>query len=476
MKPMTPYEMVLSNFKLPFNLYKYQVETVNALAPLPRSGHYLAVGVGKTATSTVCALYKKEVGEIDQVIVLMPPILLTSWYRWLKSIDGVTALIYRGTVKQRKKMDLKTPQFILMSYQIFKGDFERINAELPADRTALICDEATAIKNIESATYKHVRDYGEHLMLLTGTPLAKVVDGYAYVKLLAPSVYRNYNQFVGIHVTRHDFFDRPVEFANLDILAKNMRVNAVRILKEDVLTQLPAIRYQPLYYDLDPKHLQLYHQLAEEQILELESGGKIDMTSASALWHGLQQIVMNYGYFADDPELRAEGYTLIDQTMDELDEREEGVGGETVPGKLIIFTNYRLTSAGVLDYVKTKYGGVAVYGAISAKQQQDNIDRFMTDPDCRVLVAQVQSAGYGLNLQDCCADVLFLEAPLNPIHFEQAVGRVYRNGQKKKVHIRVAVATGTIQVHLHKLLLAKDELVNKVVRNFQDLRKALYGE
>ena len=466
MKPMTPYEAVLTKFELPFSLYRYQGETVNLLAPRMKTGHYLAVGVGKTATSTVCALYKNTVGETDQTIVLMPPILLQSWLRWLESIKGVTAAVYKGVPKKRKKIDITKPKFLLMSYGVFKKDFARISAEMPSDRTTLICDEATAIKCIESETYKLVRDYSMdgHLMLLTGTPLAKIVDGYAYVKLLAPSVYRNYNQFCSIHVEKTDFYDRPTHFCNLDILERNMRVNSVRILKEDVLTQLPPIRYQPLHYDLDEEHLRLYHRLAEEQVLELEnSGGKIDMTQASALWHGLQQLCMNWGYFADDPSLVAQGFDLIDQTMDEL-------AGQ----KLIVFTNYKLTSTAVSAYTK-KYGSVAVYGLVNANQQQRNIDKFMNDPNCKLLVAQVQSAGYGLNLQDCCADILFLEAPLNPIHFEQAVGRVYRNGQKLKVTIRVGIAVGTIQVHLHKRLLEKDSLVNKVVRSFKDLRDALYG-
>jgi DNA repair and recombination RAD54-like protein len=173
---------------------------------------------------------------------------------------------------------------------------------------------------------------------------------------------------------------------------------------------------------------------------------------------------MNFDYFADDPTALSTGYELIDQVMEDM-------AGQ----KLIIFTNYRLTSAGVTKHL-TKYGAVAVYGAISAAAQQRNVDRFMNDPTCQVLVAQVQSAGYGLNLQDTCADVMFMEAPLNPIHFEQAVGRVYRNGQKRKVRVRVAVADGTIQVRLHNMLLKNDELVNRVVRSYQDIRKALYGE
>lgn len=471
---MTPYELVASRYGLPFTLYGYQVQTVDALATRQKTGHYLAVGVGKTATSTVSALYKKEVGEIDRVIVLMPPILLMAWYRWLKSIRGVTAMIYAGSPKKRAAMTFET-DFVLMSYDIFKRDYDRICMAFDHERTCVIADEATAIKNYESKNYQRVRDFSMtgHLMLLTGTPLAKILDGYAYVKLLAPSIYRSYTQYEGIHVDTYDFFGTPQTYKNLDMLNKNMRVNSVRILKEDVLTELPDITYTPLHYELDPKHMKLYEKLVEEKLLEFEDGTKFDATQVTRLWHALQQLCCGYEHFGDDPNVRSECYNLIDQVMDELDDRDESMGNAG-GGKLIIFTNYKITSRGVTEFTQ-KYGSVAVFGDISAAQQQRNVDRFMTDPTCRVLVAQVQSAGYGLNLQDCCSDVLFLECPLIPTQFEQAVGRVYRNGQKRKVHIRVGLAEGTIQLRLLTLLMKKDELVNKVVRSHKDIRDALYG-
>jgi SNF2 family DNA or RNA helicase len=387
------------------------------------------------------------------------------------SIKGVSAMIYAGTPKQREKMKFDK-DFTLMSYDIFKRDYDRIVTSFDHQRTCTIADEATAIKNVESKNYQKVRDFSEigHLMLLTGTPLAKILDGYAYVKQLAPSIYRSFQQFKNIHVDEEDFFGTPIKFKNLDLLNRNMRVNSVRILKEDVLKELPDITYTPLHYDLDPKHLALYNQLAEEQLLEYEDGTKLDATEATRLWHALQQVVMNYDHFSQNPANISAGFDVIDQVMDELGAEMEGEAGK----KLIIFTNYKLTSRHVTEHTK-KYGSVAVYGEISAGQQQKNIDRFMTDPTCRVLVAQVQSAGYGLNLQDCCSDVLFMESPLIPTQFEQAVGRVYRNGQKRKVHIRVGIAQHTIQLRLLNILMKKDHLVNQVVRNYKDIRDALFG-
>lgn len=462
---MNPVDLVLSRYGLPFEFYPYQAGTINELAPLPKSGHYLAVGVGKTATSTACCLYKKAVGDIDKAIVLMPPILLDMWNRWLTSIKGTTSMVYRGAPSQRKKLKFDK-DFTLMSYQIFKQDMDRILKEFNPERTALVCDEATAIKNYSSQNYKMVRDFSMdgHLMLLTGTPMANPADGYAYVKLLAPEVYRNFNHFRNVHVEEEDFFGKPKSWSNLDLLEKHMKINAVRILKEDVLDQLPEITYTPIHYSLHDKHLALYKQLVEEQLIELGDGSKIDATEATALWHKCQQLVCNYGFFSDDDSVRSAGFDLIDQTMDELGDQ-----------KLIVFTNYRMTSESVYAYCREKWGATLIYGGTKPNDRQKHIDRFMDDRKCQIMVAQMQSAGYGLNPQEVCADVLFMEEPLTPILFEQAVGRVYRNGQKRKVNARVGVALGTIQEHLLSELMRKDALVNTIVRNYQDIRKALYG-
>src|SRR5690606_29473404 len=130
-----------------------------------------------------------------------------------------------------------------------------------------------------------------------------------------------------------DFFGKVTRWQNLDLLKENMKVNSARVLKEEVLHELPAITYTPLYYQLDPAHQKLYTRLADEQLLELEAGGKIDATQESALYHALQQIVVNLDHFSGNPGARSAAFDIIDQVIEELDGR-----------KLVLFANYRLTN------------------------------------------------------------------------------------------------------------------------------------
>jgi SNF2 family DNA or RNA helicase len=58
----------------------------------------------------------------------------------------------------------------------------------------------------------------------------------------------------------------------------------------------------------------------------------------------------------------------------------------------------------------------------------------------------------------------------------QALSRVYRQGQRFNVNVRIGLAEGTIQHRLHQRLLDNDQLANTVQGGFQDLRDAIYGK
>jgi superfamily II DNA or RNA helicase len=450
----------------------YQLDAVNQLGPLDRVGIYAEVGTGKTFMATVIALIKKR-QKRNLSIVLMPPILIKQWKRWLDSLNnGVTSIMYKGTPKQRAKMDLNV-DFALMSIQVFKKDYARLIEQYEHLNVTLIVDEAACIKNPGSQNYRCVRDFsqGRDLVLMDGTPLSTPADAYAYIKLVSPQVYRNQSHFNALHVAERDFFDNVTKWCNLDFLAENMMLNSVRILKEEALPYLKKPQYTPMHYDLSDEHYALYKKLMDQQLLLLPNGGKIDATTAGKLRACAQQIVCNPGHFSGDPNMRSAAHELLDTVLDELaaDNIEKGK-------KLIVFAYFKMTNRGLVQYLEKTYGAVACYSEVSQAQQIRNLERFKTDPTCRVLILQPGSAGRGVDgLQDVCSDALFLETP-SATQFKQGVGRLDRDGQKVSPNIRIAIADGTIQPRLFRGLLAKDELVNMVQGGWEDLRESIYGK
>ena len=445
--------------------FKYCFMVPSTFLILRRNGRIFATGnTGKTFTSIASCLYKLSTGEARQVICLMPPVLITNWSRTLAKIKGVTHTAYRGSPATRAKLDLST-QFILMSYQIFKKDWARLHDTFVNFTVVILCDEATAIKNIGSDTHKKVRDFavGNHLMLLTGTPLSSPMDAYAYVKLISPGVYRNQLQFERVHVAKYDFFNKPKEWTNIELLRENLALNSVRVLKEDVLKDLPPITYTELVYDLNPPHKKLYDEIVNNQLKVLEDGRKLDLTNVSALFNATQQLPLNSLHFSGG-EIAPTALELLDEVMTELGDK-----------KLAIFTRYRMSNMLLIDHC-SKYNSVAIWGGATPKQKQEAIDTFVNNPDCRVILLQHTSGGAGIDtLQQVCSDVLFLELPYTAADFTQNVARIHRSGQLGNVNVRIALADKTVQLYIWDMVQEKESLVNLCVRGPTDLRKALTG-
>lgn len=307
-----------------------------------------------------------------------------------------------------------------------------------------------------------------NLQLLTGTPVNKPTDAYSYIKLLTPEVYRSVAHFENEHVEERDFFQKPIKFKDLDVLKRNLELRSISRTKEE----LHGYNLKPLFpdchYDLAPEHMSLYVKLVEEQLLIFDDGTKIDATSVARLRHALQQVVVNFDHFSNNTENKSNAYALIDQTVEET---RCALPSES---KLIIWTKYKRTSRAVTDYCNAlKIKTVAAY---SEADSEKSIRNFMVDDSVRILVAQYQSAGSGLNPQHVCSQALFLELDTVPMYIRQALGRLDRVGQTKIPIMRLAVARGTVQESLHRDLLRNDDLVQVVEPSKKSIRSMLLGE
>ena len=451
----------------PFILKDWQVEDIETLVQWDRVGVFLPVGAGKTVIATLVAL---AYGDKRRIVVL-PPVLIRQWVRWINSIPGTGwAVAYKGTRKQRAAIQLEDYSWWVMSYGIFKNDFHKLLKLTEDVSVTVIVDEAHYVKNVESWAHKRVSrmSVGKRLILMTGTELNSPMDSYAYIALKTPGVYRSLGAFERLHIDHKDEFTGEITWQELDMMNSNLYRQSVRRTKDDVHGHLPEAKYSPLVYDLEPEHLALYNKLAEEQLLELEDGGKIDATTANALYIKLQQIIVDYAGFTGDPTKRPAILDLIDTVIDEIDLGQPGAS------KFIIWTWFKPTTRLIRDYMEAKFPGkVAV--AFSESDSTKETTRFMEDPECIVLVAQPGSAGAGLNPQYVCWESLFVEVPTRSIPFRQAAGRIDREGQRYNANIRIAMAAGTIQEGLFQNLLTNDEIVQKVQKDPKHLRRLVYG-
>jgi hypothetical protein len=80
-----------------------------------------------------------------------------------------------------------------------------------------------------------------------------------------------------------------------------------------------------------------------------------------------------------------------------------------------------------------------------------------------VLVAQIQAAGVGLNMQ-AASVVVICEPQIKPTIEHQAVARAHRMGQVRPVRVYRLLATGGVDERLVKLLETKTRLFDAYAR------------
>lgn len=462
----TPVSTVLEQIKLPFEkLHKFQEEDINELAVWESSGLYWDLGLGKTIASAIIGCYKIIEGSFDTVYVLCPEVLISQWVLTLEEM-GVSVSAYRATPAKRKKIN-RDVDFLVMSYQIFQIDYDVLkdaNAYFIVDEATLLCNTQNLIykmlmggevkktkkipgKLIPEEITRTFKKINRGSCLLTATPINKPTDAYGLITITSPNIYRNYSQFLRVHVERYDYFDNPEVYVNLDMLSDNLLLGASRRLASDYL-DLPPIIFKTVKYDLAPAHLKLYEKLMDERMIEEDGRILIDALNASALYNWAQKLIFNpeEGGYLKDPV----GLEILDGLVDSVD-------------KFIMFGNYRMTNGKLMERYKTG----ASYGAISSKKKREFIEAFKNG-ELKGLEAHPKSGGFGLDLP-MCQQVFFPELPITPRDFSQCCGRVYRQGQKETVVVTTLVARGTIQETLFSRIQDKDTLMKEVVNTSRSL-------
>ena len=380
MSKLTIEELSVYKDSLPFKLHDWQWDDILAAQAFDRAALFLPVGSGKTVIATLTALGWND----PHVVVLLPPILITQWVKWLNSIpNSGGALAYKGTPKQRHDLPVENYKWLVMSMDIFKIDFELLNSYFMNKVVTTIVDEAQALKNSSSKNFKLVQKFSivGKLLMATGTELNNPGDAYGYIKLKTPAAYRSAAHFHNLHVAEVDFFNKPTKWQDLELIAHNLYLQSAKRTKEEVHAHLPKATYMPIEYDLAPAHLKLYNKLVDEMLLELPTGAKIDATTASALYNKSQQIICNWNDFAGTTDQVPAAFDIIDQVLDETDHGKPGAS------KLIIWTWFVKTTEAALAHCNKRFPGAAV-AAYSKADSQKSVARFLEDPTCTILVAQ----------------------------------------------------------------------------------------
>ncbi|XP_067621811.1 DNA repair and recombination protein RAD54-like [Eurosta solidaginis] len=134
--------------------------------------------------------------------------------------------------------------------------------------------------------------------------------------------------------------------------------------------------------------------------------------------------------------------------------------------KVVLISNYTQTLELFEKLArKRRYTYVRLDGSMTIKKRSKVVDKF-NDPesDCFLFMLSSKAGGCGLNLIG--ANRLFMFDPdWNPANDEQAMARVWRDGQKKPCYIYRLVATGSIEEKILQRQTHKKSLSSTIIDN-----------
>jgi SNF2 family DNA or RNA helicase len=259
----------------------------------------------------------------------------------------------------------------------------------------------------------------KEVLLLSGTPIDMFHKIYAQLKVINPQDemfqrYKSYSQFVNAYFELDEYFKprgllRP-EFGQE--LKRWFEKYAYIVKREDVV-ELPPL--QEITVELQPVEL-------EYELSNYELANFIKEYHASALTKEKIEYVLDF--LSENPNTIVFAY-------------------------FIDFVNK----------VKEKLGNKAYYitGQIPADYRMQVIAR-QDKP-----VISTYAMGEGANLQRGYKNIIFASLPLRYIDMEQAIGRVYRTGQDKKVAVYYLIQNGIDKAVL-RILKGKRNVVEYLRR------------
>ena len=476
----TILDEVLKLVRLPFSgkLREYQVTDILAAYEADCFGGYEDTGLGKTTIASLAGCCKVVSGKADKCYVLCPAALITQWHKVLTLI-GVDVLSYVGDPDVRAELSFKDYDFVIMSYEIYRIDYNKIIKEWEGSRVYYIVDEATVLCNPQNKLYKLTRGgeiksknrgpkaqvvngkivldtapvpevFNRQLhqgILLTATPINRPTDAYGLIAITNPSAYTCEAMFDRLHVEAKNQYGVGTSFCNLDLLQERLLTNAVLRRKEDHL-ELPPILYNTICYELSPKHQALYDRLLTEKFLEFPDGKVINALNVSALRHWAQRIVTN-------PDLGdLDEVPMVFQLMDSILKGQD---------KFLIFANYIDSNTAIMK----RYNIGGLFGKVSKKKKEQYKIDFI-EGRLRGLAIHPKSGGYGLDLPQA-GFINHLEVPITPRDFRQTNARAHRSGQKRTVYVTLTYAKNTIQESMIKRLFEVDSVSGEVLSDPKSL-------
>lgn len=439
--------------KLP--LFEYQAYAADIMADRERFGLHDEMGIGKTAT-TIGAI-NRIMGERGMIVA--PAMLRQNWINEFKKFSTYDLRVCKGqnihdfVAWSRGRFDV-----LVTSYELatkWRKDFSKQGEFL--DFVAF--DEAHYMKNattnraremlgVEADGHDCLVEWAVQAWHVTGTPMANdPLDIFTFLKFAKAVPGMSQKDFV------NTFYDRVpgtygarhyVKAEMAGVLQQLIYNNAIRRTHSDVGMQLPPIWMREVLVEGDAREvidLVRQHPGLEGAIIEAIEAG--DLAGIEVEYIATLRRLIG--------KCKAIPYSQM--LREELD---------SGAGKRVVFGIHTEPLLYIRNYLnKYGYQAVIAYGETPEHERQQAVERFMTDPSCKVFIGNIKVAGVGLTLTES-SDIDMFESDWSPAGNAQAIKRVHRYGQTQNVTARFITLAGSIDETVNRIVAGKTASIAEI--------------
>ncbi|WFD04962.1 DNA-dependent ATPase protein rad54 [Malassezia vespertilionis] len=447
---------------------------------------------------------------IEKCIIVCPSSLVRNWanelVKWLgTSAPGALAL--DGKLSRERMFEsvqrwseakgrAVVHPVMIVSYETLRNLQEVLGK---AEVGLLLCDEGHRLKNADSLTVQTLDMINvKRRVILSGTPIQNDLSEYfSLLNFAIPDVLGNRNMFrkrfeIDILRGRDASATDKQQQAGREKLQELTGIVSQFIIRRtnDILSKYLPVKYEHVVFcNLSPFQLALYDLFVKSPSIKRLLRG-VGSQPLKAI--GILKKLCNHPDLLNLPDdldgseqLFPEGYKPGDRRSVTVElsgklavlARFLHTIRTTTDDKIVLISNYTQTLDLFERLCRTRrWGFFRLDGTMNIGKRQRLVDRF-NDPQAPefIFLLSSKAGGCGLNLIGANRLVLF-DPDWNPASDQQALARVWRDGQKKSCFVYRFIATGSIEEKILQRQSHKQALSSCVVDEALDAERHFSGE
>lgn len=424
------------------------------------------MGLGKTVQTLAFLQWLKENHNGNTHLIVLPTSLIYNWELEAKKFaPQLSIYIHLGPMRAKNTVAFAQYDIVITSYGTLRIDVDLLSS---FRFDCMILDEAQAIKNPASASYKAASQISaKQIIALSGTPIENsTMDLWALMTLLNPGLLGTQSFFREVYQIPIEKKQDKEKLRRLQALSKPF---ILRRKKEQVAPELPEKIEYLQYCSLTPDQKNEYEtakSFYRNSIMsEIEDKGLAK--SQLLIIQGLTKLRQ----LACHPRLVDQNYEGDSGKTDDMQFKLKEILEEG--HKVLIFSQF-VKHLDIHRKWLDEEGIAYRYLDGQTKERMGEVKAFQ-ESEVQVFLLSLKAGGVGLNLT--AADYVFLLDPWwNPAIEAQAIDRAHRIGQDKTVMVYRFITQGTVEEKILELQKHKRNLADNLISVDDGFIKSLSKE